>query len=149
MMAIQPTTARLKYRTDFVQRMVEYFTNRAIKNEQLNELFASSWDGWEDRDFHPLLSRSLGHVFAADGDRLIGFVNVAWDGGWHAFLLDTTVHPDYRRQRIGTALVKRAIQIARDAGTSWIHVDFEDRLSTFYLERCGFVPTSAGLVRLK
>jgi hypothetical protein len=33
-------------------------------------------------------------VTARFGDRaLIGFVNVAWDGGDHAFLIDTKVHP--------------------------------------------------------
>jgi len=129
--------------------MIVYATNPPVENRQLNELFAASWDGWDDSDFQPVLKRSLGYVCGSNGDRLIGFVNLAWDGGCHAFLLDTTVHPDYRRQGIGTALVKRAVQIARDAGASWIHVDFEDRLSTFYLERCGFVPTPAGLLRLK
>jgi GNAT superfamily N-acetyltransferase len=129
--------------------MIAYLTNPAVENRQLNELFAASWGGWQECDFQPVLNRSLGYVCGTDGNRLIGYVNVAWDGGCHAFLLDTTVHPDYRRQGIGTALVQRAVQIAREAGVSWIHVDFEDRLSTFYFERYGFVPTSAGLVRLR
>jgi len=29
---------------------------------------------------------SLGWVCASDGDDLVGFVNVAWDGGVHAFI---------------------------------------------------------------
>ena len=44
-----------------------------------------------------MLARSLTYVAAYDtvggGEQLVGFVNVAWDGGIHAFLLDTTVHP--------------------------------------------------------
>jgi len=37
---------------------------------------------------------------------------------------------------------------ARAAGCEWLHVDFEDHLGPFYFGRCGFRPTSAGLLRL-
>ncbi|TDC74765.1 GNAT family N-acetyltransferase, partial [Streptomyces hainanensis] len=37
--------------------------------------------------------------------RLVGFVNVAWDGGAHAFLLDTVVASDHRRLGIAARLV--------------------------------------------
>ena len=40
--------------------------------------------GWWDR----ARPHSLGWVVARDGDRLVGFGNVAWDGADHAFLLD-------------------------------------------------------------
>ena len=71
----------------------------------------------------------------------------AWDGGIHAFLLDTTVHPDLRRQGIATQLVKEAARIARERGAQWLHVDFEPHLRGFY-HACGFRPTEAGLIRL-
>ena len=38
---------------------------------------------------------------ARAGDTLLGFVNVAWDGGDHAFLLDTKTLEDHQRQGIG------------------------------------------------
>ena len=79
--------------------------------------------------------------------RLVGFVNVTWDGGVHAFLLDTCVHPDRQGQGIGAELVRRASVAAREAGCTWLHVDFEPQLSSFYA-RCGFGPTSAGLLTL-
>jgi hypothetical protein len=34
---------------------------------------------------------SLGWVCARNKDELVGFVNVAWDGGAHAFILDAIV----------------------------------------------------------
>jgi ribosomal protein S18 acetylase RimI-like enzyme len=87
---------------------------------------------------------------ARDGESaLIGFVNVAWDGGDHAFLLDTTVRADHRRGGIGTELVRIAVRHAADAGCEWLEVDFEERLATFYLDACGFRPTQAGLIRLR
>ena len=64
-------------------------------------------------------------------------MNVAWDGGDHAFLLDTKVHPDCRRQGLGTRIVGLAVNEAKRAGCEWIEVDFDDveRLSGFYSRR--------------
>ena len=78
----------------------------------------------------------------------VGFVNVAWDGAIHAFLLDTLVATRVRRRGVGRELVAIAVAEARVAGCDWLHVDFDDELSGFYLGACGFVPTSAGLIEL-
>jgi GNAT superfamily N-acetyltransferase len=130
-----------------VNDQIVYCISPPVTNEALNALFVASWPehGW--RDFQPVLSRSLAYVCAYQGERLIGFVNLAWDGGIHAFLLDTTVHPDVQRQGIGVELVRQAVEAARARGIEWVHVDFEPHLRVFY-ERCGFVPTDAGLMRL-
>lgn len=93
------------------------------------------------------MRRSLGWVCAVDGDRLVGFVNVAWDGGVHAFVLDTTVHPDYQRRGIGRELVHEAAALSRERGAEWLHVDYDDDLDAFY-RGCGFRPTPAGLIDL-
>jgi GNAT superfamily N-acetyltransferase len=72
---------------------------------------------------------------------------VAWDGGVHAFLLDPTVHPDFRRQGIGLDLVHAAAGVVADSGIEWLHVDYEPPLEPFY-RAAGFRPTPAGLLRL-
>jgi ribosomal protein S18 acetylase RimI-like enzyme len=82
-------------------------------NNELNQLWRSAWDADKESDFSAILARSLAHVGAFDEDRLVGFVNVAWDGGIHAFLLDTCVAPEMRRQGIATKLIKTAIEISR------------------------------------
>ena len=106
----------------------------------------SAEPGWWDR----IGPHSLGWVTARADGPLIGFVNVAWDGGDHAFLLDTKVHPAHRRRGIGTRVVRRAIVEAKRAGCEWIEVDFDDTegLGSFYFDACGFRPTAAGLVHL-
>ena len=124
-----------------------YRTSPAVATEELNALFAVSWPDHTWSDFGPVLSRSLAYICAYHAERLIGFVNLAWDGGIHAFLLDTMVHPDYRRRGIGRGLVARAAQSARERGITWLHVDYEPHLETFYGE-CGFRHTLAGLMRL-
>lgn len=113
----------------------------------MNRLWDRAWNSKEMRAFGPILERSLAHVGAMDGTRLVGFVNVAWDGGVHAFLLDTAVDPDYRRRGIATRLVERATELSRERGAQWLHVDFEPHLEGFY-RGCGFGPTAAGLIRL-
>lgn len=102
--------------------------------------------GWWDR----IREHSLGWVSArrAAGE-LIGFVNVAWDGGDHAFLIDTKTHPAYQRQGLGKAVVSRAVEEARSAGCEWLFVDYGPELIPFYVDACGFTPTSAGLIRLR
>jgi ribosomal protein S18 acetylase RimI-like enzyme len=101
--------------------------------------------GWWDR----IRPHSLGWVTARNGDGvLIGFVNVAWDGSDHAFLIDTKVRPDQQRRGIGTELVRLAARHAKEAGCEWMEVDFEDGLAPFYYDACGFVPTHAGLLHL-
>ncbi len=94
-----------------------------------------------------LSAHSLTWVGAFDDDALVGFVNVIWDGGAHAFLLDTVVHPEHQRRGIGRLLVQAAISDASAAGCDWLHVDHEPQLADFYAG-CGFLPSQAGLVRL-
>lgn len=91
---------------------------------------------------------ALAHICAYDGERLVGFVKLIWDGGVHAFLLDTTVHAEYQRRGIGRRLVERALEVAKERGLEWVQVDYEAYLETFY-QSCGFRPTLAGLVNLK
>ena len=101
--------------------------------------------GWWDQ----IRPHSLGWVTARGADGLlVGFVNVAWDGGDHAFLLDTKTRGDHQRRGIGTELVRRAAEHAQAAGCEWLHVDFEDGLAPFYLGACGFRATDAGLIHL-
>lgn len=127
-----------------IELVVDPFPHRA----QLAAFWHRAWGGPLPERYHDVLARSLAHVVAMDGERLAGFVNVAWDGGVHAFILDTSVDPDYRRQRVATRLVKCATALARDRGAEWLHVDFEPHLEGFY-RQCGFRPTEAGLIRLR
>lgn len=110
-------------------------------------LWLAAWGSDPGTYLNRVLPRSLCWVGAFDGSRPLGFVNVAWDGGVHAFLLDTQVHPDYRRRGIARRLVLRAADLARTRGAEWLHVDYEPQLEPFYAG-CGFRPSKAGLIRL-
>ncbi len=130
--------------------IVEYAWRGAFGNGELNALHAQGFvTPLRDDDWLAQVERwSLGWVTARDGERLVGFVNVAWDGGAHAFLLDTLTAADRRRQGIGRRLVDVARDEARAAGCEWLHVDFDDELRAFYFAACGFTPTPAGVIAL-
>ncbi|MGO4567791.1 GNAT family N-acetyltransferase [Rhizobium sp. 2YAF20] len=117
-------------------------------NLDISPFWLAVWGNPVPPRFADILSRSLGHVGAYEGTKIIGFVNVAWDGGVHAFILDTCVHPGFRRQGIATRLVREAESLARLRGARWLHVDFEPHLEEFY-RGCGFGPTTAGLIKLQ
>jgi GNAT superfamily N-acetyltransferase len=126
---------------------IVYRVSPTVTNESLNALFAASWPEHRWRDYTTVLHHSLAYICAYQGARLIGFLNVAWDGGIHAFLLDTTVQPDLRRRGIGRELVARAAEVARDRGIEWLHVDYAPHLGGFY-RCCGFRHTDAALLHL-
>jgi GNAT superfamily N-acetyltransferase len=130
--------------------VIEYEWRGVFDNAAVNALHA---EGFEhrvlDEDWWAQVNRhSLGWVCARDGRELVGFVNVIWDGGVHAFVLDTLVAARARGRGTGTRLVAVAVENARAAGCEWLHVDFEDHLRPFYFDSCGFTPTNAGLIAL-
>jgi GNAT superfamily N-acetyltransferase len=118
-----------------------------VTSDQLNDLFATAWKNHKPYDFQPVIGHSLLYVCAYHDEQLVGYVNMAWDGGIHGFLLDTTVHADYQRQGIGVRLVQAAVNAARERGLEWVHVDYEPHLNEFY-RQCGFQRTEAGLINL-
>ena len=121
-----------------------------VDDRELSTLHAAAFGGAvEVQAWGARLERwALTWVGAFSNDRLVGFVQVCWDGGAHAFVLDTAVHPDHGRQGIGQRLVLAAADEAKAAGCEWLHVDFDDHLRGFYFDACGFVPTNAGLIEL-
>jgi GNAT superfamily N-acetyltransferase len=86
---------------------VRYAWRGEFENVAVNALHAEGFghallqDDWRGQ----VERHSLGWVCAWDGDELVGFVNVAWDGAVHAFLLDTLVTAGARRKGVGTELV--------------------------------------------
>ena len=132
---------------------IDYAWRGPASNDELNRLHAEAfgtrlfdageWD-WEAQ----LTGHSLGWVAAREAGRLVGFVNVPWDGLVHAWIQDTMVEAANRRRGIASRLVEIAADHAREAGCEWLHVDFEERLRPLYIDACGFIPTAAGIMAL-
>jgi GNAT superfamily N-acetyltransferase len=132
---------RYEWRGDFNNGEVNALHAGAFGTRMFTE---AEWN-WTD-----LTARhSMGWVVARDSDRLVGFVNVVWDGLVHAWIQDTMVDPQMHRRGIGTRLIAEAVAATRAAGCEWLHVDFDDELRSFYFDACGFTPTNAGVIALR
>jgi GNAT superfamily N-acetyltransferase len=133
-----------------VDLAVELRARPAVDDAELSALHAAAFRAapqlqpWGER----LARHSLTWVGGFEDGRMIGFANVAWDGGVHAFLLDVVVEPRRQRDGVGTALVAEAARLTAAAGCEWLHVDFVPEHAAFYLDRCGFTRTGAGVLRL-
>jgi GNAT superfamily N-acetyltransferase len=124
------------------------FENREI-NRLHAEAFATRLYEDDEWNWQELVARfSLGWVVARSDQNLVGFVNILWDGLVHAWIQDTMVAAGARGHGVGTQLVAIARDACRDAGCEWLHVDFDEDLGKFYIDSCGFTPTSAGLIQL-
>ena len=133
-----------------LDRVVNYKWRGHFGNDELNALHAEGFSHEPlEHDWRSQVERhSLGWVCARDHGRMIGFVNVPWDGDTHAFVIDTLVAMDRRHEGVGKRLVEVCIEEARKAGCEWLHVDFDDHLKSFYFDACGFTPTNAGTIAL-
>lgn len=125
----------------------------SFDNGEVNALHAEAFgtrvyteDEWNWEQL--TVAHSLGWVTARAGGRLVGFVNVLWDGLVHAWIQDVMVAADSRGRGIGKDLVAAAAAGARNAGCEWLHVDFDPELDDFYITGCGFAPARAGLLSL-
>jgi len=133
---------------------IEFVWRGGFDSAEVNLLHSQAFETpvatYDNREWRSLVGRhSLGWATARSGGRLVGFVNVAWDGLAHAWIQDTMVQAASRHQGIGTQLIIVAREASRQAGCEWLHVDFDEELGDFYYQACGFAPTSAGLIRLE
>lgn len=137
-------------RADGDHGSVELRERCAVDDVALSQLHAAAFGEtprlgrWGER----LARHSLTWFGAFEDQRIVGFVNVAWDGGGHAFLLDLVVTPERRGRGTGRALVAGAVRRATEEGCTWLHADFAADLAPFLVDRCGLAPTVAGLLRL-
>jgi GNAT superfamily N-acetyltransferase len=122
-------------------------------NTEVNALHATAFGtrvyGDDEWNWRALVEHhSLGWVVARDAVGLVGFANVVSDGLVHAWVQDVMVDERVRHQGVGRAIVGACADGARAAGCEILHVDFDDDLTRFYIDSCGFTPTKAGLLHL-
>ena len=133
--------------SEVLEVRVRFAVDDAVLSDLHGRAFGSPWTAtqpWAQR----LERHSVGPwVGGFAGPDLVGFVHACWDGGAHAFLLDTVVDPRFQRRGIGRRLVDALVTEVTAAGCQWLHVDYEPHLDGFY-RGCGFRPTAAGLVAL-
>lgn len=133
------------------QNDLELRVRFTVDDARLSTLHAKAF-GYGSSEVKPWAERLERHILTWIGafaaNELVGFVHTCWDGGAHAFLLDTIVDPSQQRRGIGRRVVQALVSEVSAAGCEWLHVDYEPHLDAFYRGACGFRQTSAGLLQL-
>lgn len=119
----------------------------AVDLSQLNQLFTRVW-GAPKPNYEQVLGRSFAWVMVYRDGKLLGFANVAWDGGPNFFLLDVSIDPSSADEdKIFTDMIEAAVQRCRKEGGS-MRVDAPEELLKSYFQPLGFKPVSAAVINL-
>lgn len=103
--------------------------------------------GWgrRDNDYPVLFERCNFWAGVRDADnQLIAFGYVCGTGLEHGYMEDIIVHPEYRKQGIGTMLVKELLRESKRYGIGIVTVSYESKHIHFY-KTCGFTPGHGGV----
>ncbi|MBN1499790.1 MAG: GNAT family N-acetyltransferase [Spirochaetes bacterium] len=90
--------------------------NENISARELNELYRTNqWQIEPVEKLEKSLKTIWGCITARTPENeLIGFVEVISDGIQHAYILKMIVHPDYRRQGIGSRIMKELMNLLNE-----------------------------------
>ena len=108
--------------------MITYKTFE-IDIDRVRRLYASD-DWWtylqDDEKLVRAFHNSLYVLGAFDGEQLVGLVRCVGDGEHVVLIQDLIVLPDYRKQGIGAALMRNALEVFAGVRTVYLHTDREN-----------------------
>jgi ribosomal protein S18 acetylase RimI-like enzyme len=115
---------------------IRYHDTHAVDLDQLEALFLTA--GWDRRSDRARLAQQVEGaryvVWAADGEKLVGFARAISDGASNAYVSTVVVAPGYRGRGIGKELIIRLME-GKDNILFVLHSRPE--VLSFYL-KCGF-----------
>jgi len=125
--------------------MIRYqHSAEALNADQLGGFF-EGWPNPPAAGTHLALLKRSDHVLLAlDGERVIGFVTAISDGVLSAYIPLLEVLPTYRKQGIGSELVRQMLEKLR--GFYMVDVVCDPDLQAFYA-RFGMKPYTAMIIR--
>ncbi|KRK89804.1 GNAT family N-acetyltransferase [Lentilactobacillus sunkii] len=120
--------------------IISYQKNTAISLTDLVHLYGSV--GWKEytidsAKLQQAVNQSLFVVSAWHGDKLVGLIRCVGDGISIVYIQDLLVLPDYRRQKIGTELMKMVDTEYSDVRQKVLLTEESPVTRKFYLS-CGY-----------
>lgn len=116
---------------------MEIRTYNPLDHEQLKQLlvtcdlFDKSYDT-EEKLKNKTPEGSI--IVAEDNDKIVGCIFFTWDG-WDSSLYRLAVHPDYRKQSLGSKLLEEAENrlkaLGADVSSLRVHVDNKEAIEFF------------------
>jgi GNAT superfamily N-acetyltransferase len=115
---------------------LKFEPNGKVSPEEIAQLRESV--GWETKgDYGKILENSHFYVVTRDGDKLVGFVNLAGGVAGDCLIYDLCVHPDYQRKGIATRMIHEVIEYCKGNSINGLNVLFEEKNRPFF-QRLGF-----------
>lgn len=118
-----------------MDRRIRFETGKTFDRGQLLALYEDA--GWtayteEPERLERAIANSTRVVSAWDGAQLIGLVRVLSDGEHVVYAQDLLVLREYRRQGLGTALLRRALQPFEHVRQTVLVADNSPEMRAFY-----------------
>ncbi|AGK96826.1 GNAT family N-acetyltransferase [Clostridium pasteurianum] len=90
--------------------------NGLLNCDELNELLATNaWDVHPIEKLEKCIKTSWGNICVRnDKEELIGYVRILSDGIRHAYICSLIVHPNYRKKRIGSSIIKELLNMLKE-----------------------------------
>jgi len=90
--------------------------NEKLSPDELNGLLSTNGWGMKNMEnLNKVINSSWGWITARDRDnKLIGFVHIISDGVRHALIARMLVHPDFKNQGIGTAIMSEVMSLLKE-----------------------------------
>ncbi|HXK50379.1 MAG TPA: GNAT family N-acetyltransferase [Clostridiales bacterium] len=98
---------------------------------------AGWWSNADDADISfvdRIVSGTFIFAVARDGDRIVGMGRAISDGFSDAYIQDVTVLEKYRKQGVGSGIIKLIVRTLRKRGIGWIGLISEPGAEHFYSE---------------
>lgn len=93
------------------------------------------------------LANTLSATARVDG-RLVAYLRLLTDQAYMYYILDIMVHPAWQRKQVGSALLDRVVEYAKEQGFIKVFLTAIPGTEAFY-ERFGFQPTMSTVMALR
>jgi [ribosomal protein S18]-alanine N-acetyltransferase len=95
---------------------------------------------WDERSFSSEIDREVSHFWAAAMEDVLAGYICFWLYAGEVHLLNIAVHTGCRRQRIGSSLLSKMLEVgrSRDAATAWLEVRPSNHAARSLYRKTGF-----------
>ena len=127
--------------------MIEYIDTVKNITTQMLKGFFKGWKKPHTPEEHLEILKKSNHIILAidsDNSKVIGFITAPADTVQSAFIAPLEVLPEYRNQRIGTALVSQMLEKLK--GIPAIDLTCDSSLQKFY-SKLGMMPSVGIIIR--
>ncbi len=118
---------------------IEYLIVKEADRDQIISLYiqAGWWTNEDDIDtsfVDKIIENTFLFAVAVEDNKIVGIGRAISDGISDAYIQDVTVHEEYRKQGVGSGIIKLLVGTLKEKGIGWIGLISEPGAENFYNE---------------